>query len=209
MNRSDPPRFSEMLDWLEGRLPPDEARSVAERLQAADAATQADLDWLRSFLQASRSVRLASPPPSVRETLMRRFAARAESRQPPGMFQRWAAVLTFDSRTHAATPGLRSATTDGLERQLIYTTGAAEIALNIQPRLPGPSFTVSGQVFPTAGVPANAFSFQLLRGEAEVALTTPDDLGEFTFQSLPAGEYELVVSAGQFEVVIAPLQLQA
>ena len=40
MNESNAPLFSELLDWLEGRLPPDKARDVAERLQTADAATQ-------------------------------------------------------------------------------------------------------------------------------------------------------------------------
>src|SRR5262245_22146136 len=98
MNESNRPSFSELLDWLEGRLLPDHARAVAERLQAADAATQADLDWLRLFLHARQSAQFASPPPGVRATLKKRFAAYAEAREPPSPFQRWLATLTFDSR---------------------------------------------------------------------------------------------------------------
>ena len=205
MNESYAPRFSELLDWLEGRLPPDKARDVAERLQTADAATQADLDWLRLFQQAHQSVQFASPPPSVRETLIQRFA---EARQPPGFFQRWLATLTFDSHAQPVTAGLRSASGEGQKRQLIYTTKAAEIALTVQSILPDKNFIVTGQIFPMGDTSTHTFSIQLLRDVWEVALAATDELGEFTFSDLPAGEYDMVVSAGQYEVVIPSLLLR-
>jgi hypothetical protein len=210
MNDSNNPHFSELLDWLEGRLPPDEAQAVAERLQGADAATQADLDWLRLFLQARQSVQFASPPSSVRETLKQRFAAYAEAREPPSPFQRWLATLTFDSRAQPVTAGLRSAqrAEEGQQRQLIYTTEAAEIALNVQSILPNKNLIVTGQIFPMGDTLTHTFSIQLLRDAGEVALASTDDLGEFTFADLPAGEYDIVVSAGQYEVVIPSLRLQ-
>lgn len=210
MNESNPNRlrFSELLDWLEGRLLPDDARAVAERLQTADAATQADLDWLRLFLQARQSVQFASPPPGVRETLRRAFAAYAEAREPPGPFQRWLATLTFDSRAQPVTAGLRSAVEEGQQRQLIYTTEAAEIALTVQAILPDKNFIVTGQIFPMGDTPTHTFSIQLLRDAWEVALAATDELGEFTFSDVPAGEYHVVVSAGQYEVVIPSLLLR-
>jgi hypothetical protein len=207
MNKSTPPRFSELLDWLEGRLPPDKARAVAERLQSADPATQADLDWLRLFLQAHQSVQFASPPPSVRETLQQRFAAYAEAREPPTPFQRWLATLTFDSRAQPVTAGLRSAAEEGQQRQLIYTTVSAEIALNVRFLRPDENFIVTGQIFPLADPPTEAFSIQLLRAAGEVALATTDELGEFTFSDLPAGEYHMVVSAALYEVFIPSVLL--
>jgi len=211
MNDSNAPPFSELLDWLEGKLPPDQAQAVAERLETTDEATQADLDWLRLFLQARQSVQFASPPPSVREALRERFAAYAEARQPPGLFQRLLATLTFDSRAQAATAGLRSAqgAEEGQQRQLIYTTEAAEIALSVRPTLPNKNFTVTGQIFPAGDVPAHAFSIQLLRDVREVDLAAADELGEFTFTGLPEGDYEMVVSAGEYEVVIPSLILQS
>jgi len=208
MNKSNAPRFSELLDWLEGRLPPDKARAVSERLQSADAATQADLDWLRLFLQAHQSVQFASPPPSVRETLKQRFAAYIEAREPPGPFQRWLATLTFDSRAQPVTAGLRSAAEVGQQRQLIYATEAAEIALTVQSSLPDKNFNVAGQIFPLGDTPTYTFSIQLLREAGEVALAAADELGEFSFADLPAGEYDMVVSAGQYEVVIPSLLLR-
>jgi len=205
MNESNVPRFSELLDWLEGRLLPDKARDVAERLETADAATQADLDWLRLFLKARQSVQFASPPPSVRETLIQRFA---EARQPPGFFQRLLANLTFDSHAQPVTAGLRSAAEEGQQRQLIYTTEAAEIALTVQSILPDKNFIVTGQIFPMADTPTDAFSIQFLRDAQEVALAATDELGEFTFSDLPAGEYHMIVSAGQYEVVIPSVLLR-
>ncbi len=208
MNESNNIHFSDLLDWLEGRLPPDEARAVADRLKAADAATQVDLDWLRLFLEARRFLKLSSPPPSVREVLKQRFASYAEARQPPGLFQRWLAALTFDSRAQPVTAGLRSAADGMQQRQVIYTTEAAEIALTIHPILPDNKLLVAGQIFPVADPPGTTFSIQLLRAASEVALTTTDDLGEFTFADLPAGEYDIVASAGQYEVVIPSIRLQ-
>jgi hypothetical protein len=208
MNESNAPLFSELLDWLEGRLLPDKARAVAERLQTANAATQADLDWLRLFLQARQAFQFASPPPGVRETLRRGFAAYAESREPPGPFQRWLATLTFDSRAQPVTAGLRSAAAEGQRQQLIYTAEAAEIALTVHSTLPDKNFIVTGQIFPIGDTPTHTFSIQLLRDLWEVALAATDELGEFTFADLPAGEYDLVVSAGQYEVVIPSLHLR-
>lgn len=208
MNESNAPTFSELLDWLEGRLLPDDARAMAERLQAADAATQADLDWLRLFLKARQSVQFASPPPGVRETLRRAFTAYAEAQERPGPFQRWLATLTFDSRAQPVTAGLRSAVEEGQQRQLIYTTEAAEIALTVHSILPDKNFIVTGQIFPMGDTPTHTFSIQLLHDAWEVALAAADELGEFTFSDLPAGEYEIVVSAGQYEVVIPSLLLR-
>ena len=208
MNDSNLSRFSELLDWLEGRLPTDQAQAVAERLETADAATQADLEWLRLFMQARQSVQLTSPPPQVRQTLNQSFAEYVQARQPPGLFQRLLATLTFDSGAQAATAGLRSVADEGPQRQLVYATEAAEVALTIQAALPNKNFIVTGQVFPAADIPAHSFSIQLLRDIQEIGLASADELGEFTFANLPAGDYEMVVSAGQYEVVITPLYLR-
>ena len=211
MNDSNVSRFSELLDWLEGRLPPDQAQAMAESLETADASTQASLDWLRLFLQARQTVQIASPPSSVRETLKDRFAAYVEVRKPPGLFQRLLATLTFDSHLQPVTASVRSGqrADEGSQQQLIYSTEAAEVALTVHSALPNKKFIVTGQIFPVAEIPAHSFSIQLLRDVHEVGLTAADELGEFTFTDLPVGDYEMIVSAGEYEVVIPSLRLQA
>jgi hypothetical protein len=208
MNDSNLSRFSELLDWLEARLPPDQAQAVAKHLETADAGTKADLEWLRLFMQARQLVQLTSPPPRVRQSLNQSFADYIQARQPPGLFQRLLATLTFDSGAQAATAGLRSLADEGPQRQVIYATEAAEVALTIQTALPTKNYIVTGQIFPVADIPAHSFSIQLLRDIQEIGMASADELGEFTFANLPAGDYEMVVSAEQYEVVISSLHLQ-
>jgi hypothetical protein len=47
-----------------------------------------------------------------------------------------------------------------------------------------------------------------LRGTTGFALAAPDALGEFSFQSVPAGDYELVVSAEHYELLIPGISLR-
>ena len=84
--------------------------------------------------------------------------------------------------------------------------------LNIQPCPPtwrsrsDRHFTVRGQVFPNDGA-REIYSVQLLQEAAELGLTATDDLGEFSFETIPVGIYELVLSTDQLEIPIAPVGL--
>lgn len=203
------PTFAQLLDWLEGRLPEEEAVALSEQVELADEKTRADLAWIRSFLEASTALRLARPPDKVRDVLRRRFDARAETRQSPDLFQRFVAALTYDSNVASAAAGIRSAASEGLQRQFIFTTEVAEVALNVRPRSGEEQFDLLGQVFPLTTVPLEQLSIQLLQNSVEAGLTTADDLGEFSFPGVQAGDYEVVVSAEQFEIVLKPVHLYA
>ena len=72
--------FSQLVDWIEGRLSEEEARAVEERVAVADAATLADVAWVRRFVRATEDSILESPPPEVRSTLIARFRAPASLR---------------------------------------------------------------------------------------------------------------------------------
>ena len=204
------PEFNEILDWLEVKLPEDEAQAVAEKLASVNEATQADLEWLRDFLQTSQSIRLASPPPKVREALRRRFAVYAESRQPPSLLQRLQARLTFDSHAQLAVAGLRSTVYQGKQRQLVYETDIAEIALNIQPRAQEQRFDLIGQIFPKGNIPATGFGIQLLEEEGlvEKAMTTSDDLGEFRVEAIPQGRYGIFITTEGFTILLPSVHLR-
>ena len=201
------PEFAELLDWLEGRLPEEQARALSEQLAVAVGETQADLEWLRSFLQLSREVRLASPPPRVRGVLRDRFKAYSQEREPPNLIQRLQARLTFDSSAGFGTAGLRAAPSEGQQKQLVYKTEIAEIALNIQPRAENQGINLIGQIFPTGDIPPDAFVIQLIQNSNDLELTTTDDLGEFFFEGLPVDTYEIVILADKFEVVIPSIHL--
>ncbi|MFQ5857615.1 MAG: hypothetical protein ACE5LU_18575 [Anaerolineae bacterium] len=200
--------FARLVDWIEGILTEEEATAVAAQVAIADDATRADVGWLRAFAQVSATIVLAAPSPEVRDLLVRCFEAYAQGRRQPGFLQRLIATLTFDSGVQLAAAGARGIDAQGPQRQLIYATDLADIALNVQPRARDKHLDVNGQVLPKGDVAPDIVSVQLLRGTTELGITTTDELGEFDFEAIPAGAYEMVLSTDQFEIVIATVELQ-
>lgn len=207
MPESNTLSFARLADWLEGRLSAEEARAVGEQVAMADDTTRANVAWLRAFLQVSKAIVLDSPAPESRTPLRRYFEAYAQERRQPGFLQCLVATLSFDSRIQPAVAGVRAAGVQESQQQLVYTTDAADVALNIRSRSDG-RFDLDGQIFPAGDVAPDVFSIQLLRQADELGLTTADDLGEFAFEAVSPGVYKLIVSAGWFEVLVAPVELQ-
>ena len=54
--------FARLVEWVEGSLPADEARTVEEAVAGADSATLADVAWLRRFSRAADNATVESPP---------------------------------------------------------------------------------------------------------------------------------------------------
>ena len=198
--------FSQLVDWVEGRLPEKEAQTVEEQMEVADSATLADVAWLRKFVSATEDSVLESPPPEVRSTLISRFRAHAEGRRTPGLLKRVVATLTFDGDLRPAV-GARSAGTQGARRQLVYSADALDVALNVLPRARDKNFDLDGQVLPRDDVELTSFSVQLLQSETELGITATDDLGAFAIESIPSGVYEIILSTDRVEVSIAPVEL--
>ena len=200
MSESQDVEFTRLVDWVEGRLSQEEARAVEEKV-AADSATRADAAWLRAFARVSEETVIASPPSEVREELVERFEAYAEGKQHPGLLQRLVATLTFDSNLRPAL-GLRAATAPESQRQLVYSTDAADVALHVRPHPRDGLFDLNGQIFPANSAASGAFGVQLLEGASEVATTATNDLGEFAFEAVSPGAYEVLASNDRVEIRI-------
>ncbi|MGH3146120.1 MAG: hypothetical protein ACRDTR_10010 [Rubrobacter sp.] len=197
--------FGHLADWVEGRLSDEEARSVEATLAAADEAARAEAEWLRAFNRASEDIVLDTPPREVRSESLRRFEAYAEDRRSPGLLRRFVARISFEGGMQPAF-GVRSASAQ--EGQIVYTTEAADVALNVRRRPGGQSLNLDGQVFPTDDADPGSYSIQLLRGVEELGLAATDALGEFTFESIPPGEYQIFVSGEQVEILISAIELR-
>jgi hypothetical protein len=198
--------FSQLVDWIEGRLPEEESRAVEEQVAVADSATLADVAWLRKFVRATEDSVLESPPPEVRSTLIAHFEAHAEGRRPPGLLKRIVATLTFDDGLRPAV-GVRSAGAQGARRQLVYSAEALDIALNFSQSARNKKFDLNGQVLSHNDAELGSFSVQLLQSESELAITATDDLGGFAIETIPPGVYEIVLSSERVEVSIKPVEL--
>ncbi|MBK9943768.1 MAG: hypothetical protein U0Z44_19905 [Kouleothrix sp.] len=208
MPEQNPPRFEQLLDWLEGRLPDDQARAVADQVAQAGQAASADLAWLQRFRELSATLVIEQPPPETRALLVERFRAYAQSRRPASLLQRLIATLTFDSGLQPNTLGVRSAGTPEPQRQLIYSTDIADVALNIQPRRYGQLLDLTCQIFAKEALEPEQFVPQLVRGQLAVASASIDDLGEFVFEGIAAGEYELHLRSDALDIVIASVELR-
>ena len=198
--------FARLVDWIEGRLPEDEARTVEEAVAGADSATLADVAWLRRFRKATDSAAIESPPGKLRDTLVETFEAQARDLQRPSLIKRVLAGLVFDSNLQPAA-GLRAVGAQSSRRQLIYHAGAFDLAINLLARGSDNDLDLDGQVLPREVKEPGLFSVQLLRDGRELALTVIDDMGSFAFQGVPPGGYEIVLSAGWIEVSISPVDV--
>ena len=204
---------AQLLDWLEGRLPETEAAQIAQQMVVADEATQQTVTWLRAFIRRSHASALVSPPAAARAAVLNMMKSRHA--QQPGLLRRIVAALAPPPpRSRLASAGLRGANLRAAQRQLTYTTEFADIVINIQPALRGreKQLDVKGQIFPTdttSTLETHGVVVQLLRGGGEVGLTTSNALGEFVFEAIPPGSYEIVVSTDQAEIELAPIALDA
>lgn len=210
MATSAPLTMEQILDWLEGRLSTQAAATVAAQVAVADGALQAQVAWARAFLQASAAVIVEPPPPLLHQKLQQLFVDHGRQKQAaaaePGFLQRLVAALTFDSFLQPGLAGVRSAQTLDL-RQLVYSTAVADIALNVRRERALGNHTLAGQLLPTSDLDPTSVSVQLLQNDREAGITLADDLGEFTFADLPAGEYQLILSADQLELLLPPFIL--
>ena len=200
--------FETLADWAEGRLPEEEARAVEGRLGDADDATRAGAEWLKAFSRLSRGVVLEDPPAGQREELGRIFDSYAEGRRQPGPLRRFAATLSFGGGMQPLA-GVRSAASQESQGQLVYSTEVADIALNYRRRPQNGKLDLDGQVFPNDEAEPDAFGVQILSGTEEVATTATDELGEFAFEGIAPGEYQILVSSAEVEILISPVDLGA
>lgn len=170
------PRFTTLLDWVEGRLSPDRARRVEEQLEH-DADARETVEWIREFHRAAGAGLLEEPPADVRASLRAAFS-RVQSTEAPDHV----ADVTLDSRERRV-GGLRAAAVDGTDLEhAVVTHGHTRIVLSLLRRDDG-DVDVHGQV--ETDVDAS-----VLPPPGEVVLTAPDGSRRVAHAGLD-GSFEL------------------
>ncbi len=100
------PTFTDLLDWVEGRLQPEQSDQVAAYVDTADPAALETVEWIRDFLQEARSKPLAQPPAELSARLRDVFVGL----HSPEQSSDWTdASLLYDTRMGLAAAGVRSA----------------------------------------------------------------------------------------------------
>ena len=117
------------------------------------------------------------------------------------------ATLVFDSSIEKAVTNVRAGQSGGLQ-QLIYSTNAADIALNIQPCNPGRRVNLMGQIMLDEDKSFDPFRIQLVHRTGATNNTLSDDIGEFAFEDIMPGEYQIVLHKGEMGILLPHILLK-
>lgn len=206
------PSFARLMDWLENRLPESEANLIADYVAQADDGIRATVDWMRAFLRTSAGTVLVEPPNTARQAVFGAFEAYARERRTPNVLQRLVARLA--PSIGSSGPGLAMTGTRGVSvpvsrRQLLYYTDIADVILNVRLRPQDRQFDLNGQLLAIHVALSDIFVVQLVQNTSEHGITATNELGEFAFEGVVPGIYEIVLSSMQYEIVVAPVELKA
>jgi hypothetical protein len=198
--------FARLVDWVEGRVSEGEAQ-ILEKQVASDASMHDNVMWLRAFALISEATVIASPPPEVRNTLVDRFEEYAAGKRRSGWLKRVVARLSFDSNLQPAL-GLRTTGASESQRQLVYSSEVADVTINLRTRPYDGLADLYGQIFPVDGTDPGAFGAQLLNDASEAVTTATNDMGEFSFGSVPPGTYEVLACSDQAEIRLTGVEVR-
>jgi hypothetical protein len=125
----------------------------------------------------------------------------ASSAQP---FLQMLAKLQFDSRLQLSPLLVRGASKT---RHMLFSTPQLDIDLEITPQ--DGDHSLVGQILDTEQANEPSLAFVSLKNETGEVLqgTETDSLGQFTFQQVPTGVYDLIFDLDSQEVFISSLEL--
>lgn len=158
-----------------------------------------DDDALAQALHRSRA--LEDAPEALIQRAIGVFQPRLPAQPVPGLRQRLSAWLSFDSGAQPGLAGLRAGIGVHDIRQLLYSADGRDIDLRVTPSADGLHWQVSGQVLG----PDRAGTAELMAGGLNLRAEW-NELAEFRFDGVPAGECSLVLRGADWEVVLPSFQ---
>lgn len=211
------PPFETLIESTDGRLSTAERETVARHVAGCDACT-GTMRWYQSFVVSAAADQSFDPPEWVTRRALRLFedAREAASRRGVrGLVARLRASLVFDSFSGAASPDSVPARRSGaLEaRQLLFSASPFDVDMLVAPALSSGRVRVTGQVLSSGEGSFESVSglrVELASGDEVMAATATTEFGEFTFEDVGAGVYEVRISGERREIVVesAPIQIQ-
>lgn len=182
------PSFTELVDWVEGRLVPERVDAVAAYVDAADAETADAVEWIRDFHHHARAMPLERPPAELSARLRGVFTGLHE----PQRSDDWSeASLLYDTRLGMAAAGVRSADDDGVH--LAFDSELGRFVLDAVPAGAG-EVDVQGMVAVAHSAKAGIDLAFLERGTLRRAARATAD-GRFDVRGVPIAVDELWLSS--------------
>jgi hypothetical protein len=190
------PDPEQVLDWLEGRLAPEDAAAVAAAVEA-DPELASIAAWLRNFLALASTARMDELPPRTHAFLREQFALHRPA--PPRPHRQLFATLRFDSAEAARPVGVRAAAAGAGPRHLVLESEELDIALDVYPA--ARAWAVEGQLLPRGDLPVTAAQVRLVGVPGGVVASSfTDSSGSFTMDLAMAGPHLLQVLCGDLAV---------
>ena len=195
------PTFTQLADYVDGRLDPVAAAAIDELLANGDNETLGAVGWLRSFGSVAGQMSLEAPPVRVRYYLQRQFERRAAGAPAAGagLSRRLRATLVFDSRRQTAAVGVRSGPPTTGTVHLAFRCEAADVLVDLSAAADGDQ-RVDGQVLWADGADASVLGATISGPGFTDSAAPGDDLGRFSFVGVPADTNQLVVHGEDVDI---------
>jgi len=201
------PSFERLIDYLDGHLAKEDADRVAAHLASDCRQCAPTRDWYASVREAVASDDSLEPPPWVFKRAVRIFDEKGSRPRLIEKLGRAVASLVFDSFAQPAVLGVRS--TETANRQLLYQAGDYHIDLQIAPS-DASRADVRGQILREgeAGFESVAgLKIELVRGSEAAREIFTGGTGEFAFDSLEPGEYDLSLETRDLTITLYGLSV--
>jgi len=195
--------YTALLSYIGNRIP-DTDRAEVEAHLFSDLCQEcgSKIARLRTVLEAVTSDRSVAPPAAVlRKAINLDLKQQVNLAQP---FLQMLAKLQFDSRLQLSPMHARGI---AKTRHMLFSTPQLDIDLEITPEQG--EHNLVGQILDTEQSNEPSLAFVSLKNDAGEMLqgTETDSLGQFTFQQVPSGVYDLVFDLESQEVFISSLEL--
>ncbi len=199
------PSFEKIIDYLDGSIDTDEAARTKAHLETGCSMCAATQQWYERVNLLTSSDDLTEPPPWVLKRALKLFESQRARGSVIERIGRAVASLVFDSLARPAIAGVRS--TDTANRQLLYRAGDYNIDLQIAP-IDEARAELIGQVLREG---ENTFQSVAelslnLKGAGETQLSSKtNQLGEFAFNNVDQGNYDLSIETPEGVITIQGL----
>ncbi|HKG22877.1 MAG TPA: zf-HC2 domain-containing protein [Blastocatellia bacterium] len=202
------PSFERLIDYLDGRLAGGEADLVAAHLASGCQQCAPTRDWYAGLRELVASDDSIEPPSWVLKRAVRIFDEKASRRNLVERLGSAVASLVFDSFARPALMGVRS--TETANRQLLYRAGDYSIDLQIAPS-GSARVDVRGQVLREGEERFDSVAglkIELGRGDNRSRGTLTGETGEFAFESVETGDYDLHLETEALSITAYGLPLK-
>jgi hypothetical protein len=191
-----------LIQYIEHQLSDAERADAEAHLACPCQRCNQTLRRMRQVLENTASNQTTAPPAEVLQRAIASFQQLPVLREPR---LRFLAKLLFDSQLQFSLSAVRGGTQ---KRQMLFSTRQVDIDLQITPKQD--THYLIGQILsteeteeerPAAFVRLKNDTGEFLRG------TEADTLGQFSFQQVPPGTYDLVFDFDDQEIAITDLEL--